>query len=182
MRVDLYADHAVTLVKAFAPRWMQDSTFEFTPSGADSGPQDKGTTRQNTSGLRNLLSSMWSHYGGFHLGYVVLCGAGLARSCSQIYQRPHLENGSLAFDLVVHIAWPPVLWLVCINSFAVPLRYAFHPPTIPNRAQLLKRDPMRRASYPHEVKDVSENYLLGSHALCYSFIILYTLALLLYLL
>ena len=36
-------------------------------------------------------------------------------------------------DLTTRIGWPPLLWLICLNSTAVLIRYALLPPTIPNR-------------------------------------------------
>jgi len=83
-------------------------------------------------------------------------------------------------DFVLRIAWPPVLWLVCMNSFTIPIRCAFRPPSIPNRSQLLKKDPVRRALYPDEVQDPGEDQTFGSHALCYSLIMVYVVSLFVY--
>lgn len=83
-------------------------------------------------------------------------------------------------DLVIRVAWPPVLWLVCLNSFTVPIRCAFRPPSIPNRAQLLKRDPVRRASYPDGVQEAGEKQFLGSQTICYTLIMVYVFGLLIY--
>lgn len=41
-------------------------------------------------------------------------------------------------DFLVHIGWPPVLWLLDLNSFSVPIQYAFNPPTVLGDAQLLQ--------------------------------------------
>ena len=83
-------------------------------------------------------------------------------------------------DIVIRIAWPPVLLLVCLNSFTVPIRYTFRPHSIPNRAQLLKKDPVRRASYPDEVQEAGEDQFLGSQAICYSLSMVYVFGLLIY--
>ncbi len=131
-------------------------------------------------GLRRVLRTLRTENVGFHLAYIMLCGAGLARSCSLILQRPHSTIGSIALDFVVRIAWPHVLWLICLNSVAAPIRCAFRPPSIPNRAQLLKKDPVRRASYPQDVSEAGEDRIFGSQHLCYSLIMVYVLVLFVY--
>ena len=85
---------------------------------------------------------------------MTVCGVGVAWSIASFVQHHHATTTSLMTDLLVHIAWPPVLWLVTFNSFVIPIRYAFRPPTIPNHAQLLKRDPVLRVSYPQDIKTV----------------------------
>lgn len=89
-------------------------------------------------------------------------------------QHPTAEPWTKAF--LVHLGWPPVLWLVCLNSVAIPVKYALLPPTIPNREQLLKRDPVLRASYPRDVQGETETLLLGQDV-CYSVCMAYVLVL-----
>ena len=173
-------DHAAALVQAFSPTWLQSKTFEFTPSGSASDSKRKETPGHDIGGLRRVLRTLRTENVGFHLAYIMLCGAGLARSCSLILHRPHSTIGSLALDFVVRIAWPPILWLVCLNSFTVPIRCAFRPPSIPNRAQLLKRDPVLRASYPQDVSEAGEDKIIGSQYLCYSLIMAYVFVLSVY--
>ena len=112
--------------------------------------------------------------------YILLCAAGLVRIFSAIVKSPHDGFVSLLMDLVVRMAWPPVLWLVCLNSFAVPIRCAFRPPSIPNRSQLLKKDPVRRAAYPSGVHEAGEDQTFGSQTMCYTLVIIYVASLLLY--
>ena len=166
-------DHAAALVQAFLPKWLQSKTFEFTASGSVSDSKQNEMAAHNTRGLRRVLRTLRTEKLGFHTAYIMLCGAGLVRSCSLILYRPHSSFNTLALDFVVRIGWPPLLWLVCLNAFTVPIRYAFQPPSIPNRAQLLKRDPVRRASYPQHVGEAGEEKTFGSEHLCYSLIMVY---------
>lgn len=80
-------------------------------------------------------------------------------------------------DLTTRIGWPPLLWLICLNSTAVPIRYALLPPTIPNREQLLKRNPVLRASYPKE-KDTQDKGAFFGKDTCYTLCGGYVLSLL----
>lgn len=109
--------------------------------------------------------------------YVILCAAGLARSCIAIVRRPHDSYESLWVDLVVDEGWPPVLWLICLNCFAIPIRCAFRPPPIANNSQLLKKDPVRRASYPDEVQQAGADQMLGGQTICYTLIVVYVFVL-----
>lgn len=104
---------------------------------------------------------------GPHLIYILLLGLAIARNCMTVTSQ----------DALSHLLWPPVLWLILLNSFSVPILYAFKPPSIPNRAQLLKKDPVRRASYPEEVRETGENGGIGCHAVCYTVIVLYAFGL-----
>lgn len=57
---------------------------------------------------------------------------------------------------------------------AIPLLYAFFPPTIPDREQLLKRDPELRASYPREQEAAKDQPFYLREDICYSVCALYS--------
>lgn len=162
------------------PTWVQDQTFQFTPSGSSSEPKRKTLPGHGPGGLRRAWNTIWAENVGFHLVYILLCTAGLAHSCTSIVRKPHDSYESLAMALVIRMAWPPVLWLICVNSFAVPIRCAFRPPSIPNRSQLLKKDPVRRASYPAGVQEAGEDKTFGSQTLCCTLIMVYSLGIFVY--
>lgn len=61
----------------------------------------------------------------------------------------------------------------------VPIHSAFCPPSIPNRSQLLKMDPLRRASYPDEVREVEDGFI-GNQAIDFSLIMIYVCGLFVY--
>ena len=90
----------------------------------------------------------WNSKVFLHLIYFAICSAGIARSSILLWQRPYDTQASLIEDGVIHVGWPPLLWLVCLNSIAIPVRYTFLPSTIPHREQILKRGPLLRASSP----------------------------------
>ena len=115
-----------------------------------------------------------------HLIYFTVCSIGVARSAVLVAQNEHDANNPLIKDIILHLGWPPLLWIVCLNSIAIPIRYAFVPPTIPQREQLLKRDPVLRASYPEFQESGPENSLILSQDVVYSFCMVYVLGLLTY--
>ena len=116
-----------------------------------------------------------------HFIYFTVCSIGVARSAVLVAQHEHNADNTLIKDIIVHLGWPPLLWIVCLNSIAIPIRYAFVPPTIPQREQLLKRDPVLRASYPQNQESPMENNsLILSQDVVYTFCMLYVLGLLTY--
>ena len=115
-----------------------------------------------------------------HLIYFTVCSIGVARSAILVSQNDHDAGNPLIKDIIIHLGWPPLLWMVCLNSIAIPIRYAVVPPTIPQREQLLKRDPVLRASYPLSQDSGAENSLLVSQDVVYSFCMVYVLGLLTY--
>lgn len=129
---------------------------------------------------KRLLDSLWGSKVGFHMLYVTVCGVGVARSFTSVMGRPHETTTTLMIDLLTHIGWPPALWLVIFNSFFIPIRYAFLPPSIPNHAQLLKRDPVLRASYPREAKESEDQKLSLDQEIVYSLCMAYGLGLFIY--
>ena len=58
-------------------------------------------------------------------------------------------------------------------SMTVPILCAFNSPSMPNRTQLLERDPMRRASYPRESVEAGKDGSIGVQVTCYSMIVFY---------
>ena len=127
--------------------------------------------------LTRLLDIFWKSKVCLHLIYFTFCSVGIARSAILWWKRSQENQASLMKDALIHFGWPPLLWLVCLNSAAIPIGYAFLPPTIPQREQLLKRDPVLRASYPQDSEsDGGDTFLFGQHA-SYSVCMLYTLGL-----
>lgn len=102
----------------------------------------------------------WNSKVFFHLIYFTIYSASIARSSLLLWQHPYDTQVSLIKDVVIYVGWPPLLWLVCLNSIAVPIRYAFLPPTIPRREQILKRGPLLRTSYPQDSESAGEETVL----------------------
>ena len=162
------------------PSWLERKTFEFTSSGSDKSGKNERDGNARAPLSQRLLESFWGSKVGFHFLYVAICGFGVARSTASVIGRQHDTVTSLIIDLLIHIGWPPALWLVTFNSFVIPIRYAFLPPTIPNHAQLLKRDPVLRASYPQEVKESTDQRLSLDQEIVYSLCMAYGLGLFIY--
>lgn len=161
------------------PAWLKRKQFEFAASGADSKVKERDASNQPPL-LERLRDTLWANKIGFHLIYILVLVACLVQSITKVLERQHKSTQALLVAFLTHVAWPPLLWLICLNSFAVPIQYALNPPTIPNHEQLLKRDLVRRASYPKEVHHPGQYRRPGSQELNYTFIVGYSAALLLF--
>lgn len=129
---NLYADHAAGLFRAFAPSWLQSERFEFTASGSSSS-EDRSKLNDTQSGSAGRMwSTVRSANLSFHSTYILLLGLALTRNL--LNRPPFAPTSSTSEDLLTYSLWPPILWLVLINAFTVPIRCAFNPPSIPNRA------------------------------------------------
>lgn len=113
---------------------------------------------------------------GPHFGYVLLLGLALGRQILFVilHHANSVATSSIITMMVVHVFWPPCLWLVLLNSFAIPIRCAFSPLSIPNRSQLLKKDPVQRASYPSEVTESLKGEGFDGRMVTYTAIVVYT--------
>ena len=167
----------MALISAFLPNWLKRKPFEFTASGAGTDSSQERDAAKRPTLLERLRTILWANKIGFHLLVILVLLVCLARASNAVLQRQHENAGVFFMDLLTCVAWPPLLWLTCLNSFFIPLQYAFSPPTIPNHDQLLKRDPVRRASYPAEVHETGHCRYVGSQEIAYSLIIVYTAAL-----
>ena len=130
--------------------------------------------------FQRLADMFWDSKIFLHLIYFTVCSIGVARSAFMVAQHEHNAENPLIKDVILHLGWPPLLWIVCLNSIAIPIRYAFVPPTVPQREQLLKRDPVLRASYPQTQESGPEYSLILSQDVIYSFCMVYVLGLLIY--
>ena len=130
--------------------------------------------------FQRLPAMFWDSKIFLHLIYFTVCSIGVARSAVMVAQHEHNADNPWTKDIILHLGWPPLLWIVCLNSIAIPIRYAFVPPTVPQREQLLKRDPVLRASYPQTQRSGPEYSLIFSQDMVYSFCMVYVLGLLTY--
>lgn len=131
------------------PNWFQGKAFQFSASGSGDGSVNERSPAENSLSQR-LRAALWTNKIGLHIIYVLVCAICLWSSVSRVLSRQHQGTTALLVDLIVHVGWPPVLWLVCLNSVSVPIQYAFNPPTTLSDAQLLQHDPASGATYPKQ--------------------------------
>ena len=52
--------------------------------------------------------------------------------------------------MITHAWWPPLTWLFLATSIWTPIAYAINPPSVPDREELLNRDPKTGIAHPRE--------------------------------
>lgn len=158
------------------PRWLRPTVFEFSATGSRSASNERNGEGR-TPLFERVVDILWNGRAVLHVSYILILSIGVVQNLMGIihYDGESIESWSQA--ALVFLGWPPLLWLVCLNSMAVPLLYVFFPPTIPNRAELLKRDPERRASYPRDQENAMGQPFYLREDICYSICMVYTLLL-----
>jgi hypothetical protein len=68
--------------------------------------------------------------------------------------------------LITHAWWPPVTWIFLSSSMWTPIAYAINPPTVPDREELLNRDPKTYIAHPREV---AKKIAFGAQAFFFEF-------------
>ena len=150
------------------PTWLKTRQFKFSASGAEYDTTKERDSFKRPPPLEMFWRSIWMNKIGLHLAYILVVIICLIHAGTKVSHRHHESFHELATDILTHIAWPPLLWLNCLNSFLVPLKYAYRQPTVPNNQQLLKRDPIRQASYPKEIRHSAQHGYLGSREFVYA--------------
>lgn len=158
------------------PTRLKRKPFEFAPSGARDRTTKETDIAKRYPLLERLRDSLWTDKVAFHLMYILVLLACLVRTGSKIPERQCESAPDILVKILTHMAWSPLLWLVCLDSFFIPLQYAVQPPIIPNHQQLLKRDPVLRARYPKEVHQPGQSRYLGSQVMHYTVVVAITAA------
>lgn len=85
-----------------------------------------------------------------HVFYILFCVAAVTVSTVRgiIINKGSVEQ-TLLF-MLTHACWPPLLWLIALNACWAPVHYAIWPPNMPDREDLLQRDPKTGIAYPKE--------------------------------
>jgi len=82
-----------------------------------------------------------------HLLYIMFVLAAVSLSCVRAFTTQHTLYNTLLY-LLTHAAWPPLLWLITMVAFWTPIHYALFPPNMPDREELLDRNPKTGVAHP----------------------------------
>jgi hypothetical protein len=113
-----------------------------------------------------------------HVTYIVFCIAAVALSSVRgiLINRGSVEQTLLY--MLTHACWPPLLWLIALSACWAPVHYTIWPPNMPDREELLQRDPKTGIAYPKEsakrIRWQKKNIL---HEVQYMLLTAYTLVL-----
>jgi hypothetical protein len=141
--------HSLTIVKSFLlPSWLGGKPMAFSASGSIKSELNERSATLRAPLARRLRVIIWDSKGYIHLLYALVTLVAVAVSTGRAFHYPHAHT--ILVYLLTHAFWPPVLWLFCITAYCVPLRYAIWPPTVPDREDLLDRNPKTQVAHPKE--------------------------------
>jgi hypothetical protein len=85
-----------------------------------------------------------------HLVYIIFAVVAVVVSTARGVIINKGSVGQTLLYMLTHACWPPLLWLIALCSCWAPVHYAIWPPNMPDREDLLDRDPNTGIAYPKE--------------------------------
>ena len=175
--------HAIAIIRSFIlPRWLGGKVAAFSSSGSIKTDLNERHARFRAPLLARLRVILVDCMAGMHLIYIIFALSAVTLSLTRAfvyndlatdYHHPTKQN--ILVYLLTHAAWPPVLWLILLVSCWVPIGYAINPPTMPEREELLVRDPVTLVARPTaEAKSIKWGAKSVVHEVLYAALTLYT--------
>lgn len=142
--------HAWAILRSFIlPKWLGGKVTGFVPTGTiPDGLNERHPTRRSPLRLR-LKVVLFDCGAIFHVIMAIAIFLGI------IY-RVHLAHRTSAtsrefyIELLTVTLSPPLGWLQQVLAFLTPLQYAIWPPAVPDRENLLDRDPTTGVASPRK--------------------------------
>ena len=171
--------HAMSILRTFfLPSWLGGKVAVFTSSGSQKAELNERDPNLRAPLWRRLKVTLWDCQCYIHLLYIAFVLSSLVISTWWIVDSPkgwYADTRTLLLGLLTHLGWPPILWLICVVSCWQPISYAFFPPSVPDRQDLLDRDPKTGIAHPTEwAKKQKDGWSTTLHEMQYSALTLYT--------
>lgn len=138
---------ALTIVRAFIlPNWLGGKAQAFKPSGSLKSNLSERDESRRAPVHRRLRVILFNYHAWFHISYVYFVIAAVILSSYRCILDRTLRDKLIG--LLTHAGWPPLTWIIVISAFWIPITYACDPPNMPDREQLLERDPKTGVAHP----------------------------------
>ncbi|KAK8211067.1 nucleotide-diphospho-sugar transferase [Phyllosticta capitalensis] len=143
--------HAITVFRSFIlPKWLGGKPMAFSSTGSIKDELNERDALRRAPMWRRLKVIVIDSHAWIHLLYVAFLLAAVGVSTSRAFTRNGDNWHHALIYLLTHAFFPPMLWVVTLTAFMVPLMYAISPPTVPDREELLDRDPKTGVAHPKE--------------------------------
>lgn len=160
------------------PSFLGGKTAAFSSSGSQQSELNERDPALRAGLFRRIRVILLSSGVWMHFVYIVFCIAAVAVSTAHgiIINKGSVEE-TLKF-MLTHACWPPLLWLIALVSCWAPVHYAIWPPNMPDREDLLDRDPHTGIAYPTaEAKKLKWSKRNVLHEVLYTLLTVYTIIL-----
>ncbi|KAL1978347.1 hypothetical protein VTN31DRAFT_1206 [Thermomyces dupontii] len=141
---------ALCIVRSFfLPKWLGGQAQAFKPTGSLSSALEERDPKRRKNMFRRLTTILFNYMAWFHL---ILVYATLAGVVVSSYRCFYVASGfrDVFLCLTTHAFWPPLTFLFICTSMWTPISYAIEPPDMPDREDLLRRDPKTGVAHPTE--------------------------------
>jgi hypothetical protein len=140
---------AYSLIRCFfIPAWLGRKNMPFTASGSIADRLQERSAR-NRAPLHRRLKLIVLDYGAwFHIAYIAIVYGAVIRDWVRVSHIP--TTRAKFFHLLTHSFLPPAWWVMFTTTYLLPIVYAINPPTVPDREDLLERDPLTLVARPKE--------------------------------
>ena len=141
-------DLAIIVVRFFfLPSWLGGSSAGFSASGSIANDLNERDPATRAPMFRRLKAILWDCRAIMHLLYILFCLAAVTRATVSAFKDSH-NTTEILVSLLTHACWPPMLWFICLTACWIPIHYAISPPDMPDREELLDRDPKTGVAHP----------------------------------
>ncbi|KAL6876252.1 glycosyltransferase family 2 protein [Trichoderma longibrachiatum] len=140
---------ALCIIRSFVlPKWLGGQTQAFKPTGSLSSALNERDPKLKKNMFRRLWAILFNYMAAFHFAFVYLTlVAATLVSYRCFFQESHRVKDIL-ICLVTHAFWPPLTFIFICSSLWTPIGYAIDPPQMPDREELLVRDPQTKVAHP----------------------------------
>ncbi|PNY23757.1 Cellulose synthase catalytic subunit [UDP-forming] [Tolypocladium capitatum] len=139
---------ALCLIRSFVlPTWLGGQQQAFKPTGSLASALKERDPLRKKNMIRRLWAILVNYMAVFHLAFVYLTLVAVVLTsyrCFVLQKSPR----TVLLCLVTHAFWPPLTFVFICSSLWTPVAYAIDPPMMPDREQLLERDPKTLVAHP----------------------------------
>lgn len=168
--------HSIAIIRSFIlPRWLGGKVGAFSSSGSLQSELNERNPILRANLYRRIRGIVFGSGVWMHILYILFCVTAVTVSTARgiIINRGSLEE-TLVY-MLTHACWPPLLWFIVLTACWMPVKYAIWPPNMPDREELLDRNPVTGLAYPKEsAKMLKWDKRNVVHELQYSVLTVYT--------
>ncbi|KYK58925.1 hypothetical protein DCS_00052 [Drechmeria coniospora] len=141
---------ALSLVRSFVlPKWLGGQQQAFKPTGSQASALNERDPLLKKSMPRRLWAILVHYMALFHFAFVYMTLVAVAMTSYRCFVLGE-STQDILLCLLTHAFWPPLTFLFLCTSLWTPVSYAIDPPMMPEREQLLERDPKTMVAHPTE--------------------------------
>ncbi|PMB65940.1 Cellulose synthase catalytic subunit (UDP-forming) [Beauveria bassiana] len=168
---------ALCIVRSFMlPSWLGGQAQAFKPTGSLGSALNERDARHRKGMGRRLAGICFNYMAIFHLLFVYMTLVGATMTTFLCFTEFSAFK-DIARALITHAFWPPLTFIFLCSSMWTPIGYAIDPPTVPDREDLLIRDPKTDVAHPNrKSKKIAFGQQAAFFELEYTATSLYTIA------